>query len=87
MVSSQGVETDPAKIEAVVAWPQPRNLNEVHSFLGLCSYYRRFVKGFSTIAKQSHQLTEKDWKFLWTFLAFLALKATLTTSHNPPGLE
>ena len=86
VVSSRGVETDPAKIEAVVAWPRPRNLKEVRSFLGLCSYYRRFVKGFSTIAKPLHQLTEKDHKFLWTpecEEAFMALKAALTT---PPVL-
>ena len=86
VVSNRGVETDPAKIEAVVAWPRPRNLKEVRSFLGLCSYYRRFVKGFSTIAKPLHQLTEKDRKFLWTLEceeAFLALKAALTT---PPVL-
>ena len=49
-VSREGVQTDPGKIEVVRSWPTPRNLKELRSFLGFCSFYRRFVKGFSQTA-------------------------------------
>ena len=49
-VSADGVGTDPSKVEAVLNWPIPKTLKDVRSFLGLASYYRRFVKGFSSIA-------------------------------------
>ena len=45
IVSKEGIRVDPKKIEVVVEWNPPRNVTKVHSFLGLASYYRRFVKG------------------------------------------
>ena len=47
IVSEEGIRVDPKKIEVVVEWKPLRNVTEVHSFLGLVDYYRRFVKGFS----------------------------------------
>ena len=43
--------TDPAKTEKVVTWPTPKNKKEVQRFLGLASYYRRFVQTFASVAK------------------------------------
>lgn len=57
VVSKNGVETDPAKIEALRSWPVPKNLKELRSFLGFAGYYRRFVQGYSTIVKPLHELT------------------------------
>ena len=46
-------------------WTQPTNLQQVHSFLGLSGFYRRFVKGFSTIASPLHALSKKNAPFVW----------------------
>ena len=42
-VSAQGVEVDPSKVERVVRWPVPQNLTETKSFVGLCTYYHKFI--------------------------------------------
>ena len=59
IVSSKGVHVDESKINAIKTWPQPTNLQQVCSFLGLAGFYRRFVKDFSTIASALHSLSKK----------------------------
>ncbi|GJU65589.1 putative reverse transcriptase domain-containing protein [Tanacetum coccineum] len=51
IIDSQGIHVDPAKIEAVENWASPTTPIEIHQFLGLIGYYRRFIKDFSKIAK------------------------------------
>lgn len=83
VVSEAGVKTDPAKIDAVEKWPTPINVKQVRSFLGLASYYRRFIKVFSDEAKPLTKLTEKEQEFVWTKeceTAFQALKEKLITA-------
>ena len=82
-VSEKGIATDSSKTEAVRQWPTPKNVTDVRSFLGLCSYYRRFVRGFAEIAKPLHRLTEKNRSFLWTeecLRSFRQLKSALTSA-------
>ena len=66
VVCAEGVTTDPDKVEAVKNWPVPRNAKEVRRFVGLCTYYRRFVRSFSDVARPLHELTEKGHSFQWT---------------------
>jgi hypothetical protein len=53
------------KIRAILDWPTPRNVTELRSFFGLCSYYRRFVRGFSQLGASLTDLT-KHGAFIWT---------------------
>lgn len=83
VISEEGITTDPEKIESVRNWPVPSNTSEIRSFLGLCGYYRKFIKDFSKIAKCLHKLTEKGRPFVWDNdcqVAFDLLKHKLTTS-------
>ena len=65
IVSETGVQMQPSKIQAVKDWPVPKSTKEVRAFLGLCGYYRRFVKDFSKIARPLSQLTSVNVKFSW----------------------
>ncbi len=56
VISSEGVSTDPEKIQAVAEWARPQTAKELRSFLVFARYYRRFVQGFANIAAPLHQL-------------------------------
>ena len=62
-VSSEGIDTCEDKVKAVKEWPVLRNIKELKSFLGLASYYRRFIKSFSTITPPLNKLTQKKQTF------------------------
>ena len=82
VVSADGIQTDPEKLRAVHQYPVPTDVRTLRSFLGLASYYRRFVPGFSKIAAPLNALTRKDIPFVWTpdcHQAFEKLKELLTS--------
>ncbi|KAI3715723.1 hypothetical protein L6452_22709 [Arctium lappa] len=66
VVTRDGVKVDPSKIEAMMNWEPPKSPSEIHSFLGLAGYYRRFIQDFSKIASSLTVLTRKNVKFDWT---------------------
>jgi hypothetical protein len=83
ILTTEGIEVDPSKVEAVSKWKQPSNVTEVRSFLGMAGYYRRFIKGFSSIARPMIELLKKDNTFVWTPKceeSFQIIKKKLTTA-------
>ena len=83
LITKDGVKPNPAKVEAILNFPQPKNQKEIKSFLGLAGYYRRFIPNFSKISKPLTKLLQKDVPFNFTNdcqNSFSDLKQTLTTS-------
>ena len=83
VITRYGVQVDSSKTEVVSTFPTPKTRRDVHRFLGLCNYYRRFVQNFSKIATPLKQLLQKDAKFVWSQKcenAFQQLKKTLVTA-------
>ncbi|GKF48860.1 putative reverse transcriptase domain-containing protein, partial [Tanacetum coccineum] len=60
VIDSKGIHVDPANIESIKDWASPKSPTEIHQFLGLAGYYRRFIEGFSKIAKPMTKLTHKS---------------------------
>jgi hypothetical protein len=83
VISEEGIQPDSDKINRVQMFPIPKNIKELQSFLGLASYYRRFIKDFAEIAAPLHALLHKNIKFQWNDeadQAFNQLKECLTTA-------
>ncbi|GJX25385.1 putative reverse transcriptase domain-containing protein [Tanacetum coccineum] len=79
-----GIHVDPAKIESIKDWASPKTPTEIRQFLGLLGYYRRFIEGFSKIAKSMTKLTQKGVKFDWgdkQEAAFQLLKQKLCSAQ------
>ncbi|GJS59508.1 hypothetical protein Tco_0654292 [Tanacetum coccineum] len=83
VIDSEGIHVDPAKIESIKEWESPKTPTEIHQFLGLAGYYRRFIEGFSKIARPMTKLTQKSVKFNWgekEETAFQTLKQKLCSA-------
>ncbi|GJU44521.1 reverse transcriptase domain-containing protein [Tanacetum coccineum] len=65
VIDNEGIHVDPAKIESIKDWESPKTPTEIRQFLCLAGYYRRFIEGFSKIAKPMTKLTQKSVKFNW----------------------
>ncbi|GJR82655.1 putative reverse transcriptase domain-containing protein [Tanacetum coccineum] len=93
VIDSQGIHMDPAKIESIKDWASPKTPMEIRQFLGLAGYYRRFIKGFSKVAKPMTKLTQKKVAFKWgdkQEAAFQTLKNKLCSAPIlalPQGAE
>ncbi|RVW48848.1 Retrovirus-related Pol polyprotein from transposon 17.6 [Vitis vinifera] len=83
IISEKGIEVDKAKVELIVKLPSPTTVKGVRQFLGHAGFYRRFIKGFSSLSKPLCELLAKDAKFIWDERcqnSFDQLKKFLTTT-------
>ena len=84
VVSKHGIQPDPKNVESVRDWPTPHTPTEVRAFLGLCSYYRKFIRDFAHHAAPLHALTEKNAPFQWTSQCQDAFNFLQHALSNPP---
>jgi len=91
VINSKGIMMDPDKLEAMVKYPEPRTLKQCQTFIGMCSYYRRFIRDFAKIASPLTDLSRGPKKFIWEETkqeAFEELKKALLSNavlarYNP----
>ncbi len=94
IISNKGIKTDPSKVAAIQEFPVPQNAHQSRSFMGLATYYRRFIKDFSAIAAPIHTVNKNGGEWSWGDKqqeAFDKLKAAFTTApvlaHYDPTLQ
>jgi hypothetical protein len=83
VIGPEGVKMDPAKVEAITAWPAPESVHDIRVFLGLANFYRRFIQDFSRVAAPITHLLKKGRKFHWgtaAQTAFDRLRHAFTTA-------
>jgi hypothetical protein len=83
VVSAHGISMDPNKTSAITNWPEPQDIHELRSFIGLANYYRRFVENYADICHPLFSLFTKDTPWNWTpahAKAFTSLKSALTSA-------
>ena len=81
-MSKEGIEPQEKTLRAIIDFPTPKNADESRRFVAIANFYRRFISGFSKIAKPLNHLQKKDIKFEWTKEcneAFLCLKQHLSS--------
>lgn len=87
VVSREGIKMDPAKIQAILEWKAPSTVKGVQSFLGLCNYYRRFIRSYSNTARPLTDLTRKDRAWEWTPKCQDAFERLKKAIHSDPVLQ
>lgn len=84
IIDKNGIRPSTENVDAILKYPLPRNIHEVHRFIGLASFFRRFIKDFSRIAKPLYDLLKKGAKFQFEtnkYTAFETLKNCLASQQ------
>ena len=82
-VGKDGIKPSLSKVKAILDWLMPETVTDVRSFLGLCSFYRKFIRWFSEIAAPMTDLTKKNTPWVWgdqEEKAFNGLKKAMVTA-------
>lgn len=87
LITKEGIQPDPGKINCVENFPVPKNTKDIKSFLGLVGYYRKFIEGFAEIAKPLTKLLRKKSYFNWTEDCEQSFKKLKEILINPPLLQ
>ena len=87
IVSADGIQPDPTNTDKVKNFKPPKTVKEIQQFLGLASYYRRFIKNFAHIAAPLSELTRRDKDFIWTERQQKAFEELKERLLNPPILR
>jgi len=66
VIGPEGIKMEEGKVKGVLEWPTPKCVKDVQKFLGLANYYRRFIEGFTTVARPLYDMVKKDKKWKWT---------------------
>uniref|UniRef100_A0A6G1SP10 RNA-directed DNA polymerase n=2 Tax=Aceria tosichella TaxID=561515 RepID=A0A6G1SP10_9ACAR len=86
LVTPEGILPDPNKVKAIRAFRAPQNITQARSFIGMCNFFRRFIRGFSSIAKPIHDTIKINQRFVWTDEAQLAMEQLKLKLMSPPVL-
>ena len=87
IVSAKGIHPNPVKVQAVQNFPTPSSLSDVRAFVGMASYYCRYVRNFADIAAPLHDLTKGGREFCWTPSAEKAFSSLKNRLSSPPILS
>lgn len=86
VITPDGILPDPQKIKAITAFKTPADVTQARSFIGMCSFFRRYIKGFADIARPIHETTKKNQVFKWTPEAQKAMEQLKLKLTSPPVL-
>jgi hypothetical protein len=86
IISEKGIEPNPAKIEAIKNYPVPKTTKQIKRFLGMASYYRRFIPNFSSITEPINRLLKKNARFNWSDQCHFGFNKIIYHLTNPPLL-
>jgi len=86
-VGKDGIKPSLSKVKAILEWPTPESVTDIRSFIGLASFYRKFIRGFSELAAPMTELTKKDRQFSWGEAEERALNRLKTAMVTAPVLQ
>lgn len=86
IITPSGIEPDPEKIQAIQRFESPKNITEARSFMGMCNFFRRYIKNFANIARPIHDTIKVNQTFEWTAKAEIAMQELKDKLMSPPIL-